>query len=242
MKYTLTITGFQSDAAKAMAARIIASSEGFFCDEEEALTLLGTVPVTISFEAERIAGQQTLEGLRKAGCEMSSSQQESEVLRAGASQMGFTKGRLARDFSDEQLEILERRVNRMPTLFVLSCVLSFLSGWMGVQCEAYLVVLGSMLLVVFTLAGAYASRSQEAWGLTVSVTLSGLGAILAGVLALSGLGDVYTGAMFRRIATVGPFVILPLAMPVALGVVCAFCMHIFFTLLKKPVREWFSSF
>lgn len=243
MRYTLTITDFASDAARAQAARIIASSQGFYYSEEEAFAILDAdPPVTISFEAERTAGERTLDSIRAAGCELSYTQQETELTQPSESQARFSRRRLTEDFSEEQLEALERRVNRMPWVLLALCILSFLVGWTAVRVGAFPSVLGAMFLIVFMAAGAYAAHSQEAWGHLTCLVFTGLAGLVSGALAFFTLLDSLGGAAFHRVAMIGPIAILPIAIPSALAVVCAFSVHIFLTLLKKPVREWFSSF
>lgn len=70
-EFAVSIAGFDSDESRLRAAHIIAASSGFALSEPEALELLEALPVTFTFEAEREKGEETLERLGQAGCELS---------------------------------------------------------------------------------------------------------------------------------------------------------------------------
>ena len=232
-EFNLTITEVATYAAKEHVARIIASSPGFFYGEDEALEVLSSLPLRITFEAEQEKGEETLAALHKAGCELSYTMRNME--RAGEDTKELTVGRrfprfgLAADYTDEQLETCERRFNRIPKVLWSISLWFLLSAWIGgiVSPRLMIVLASPALIVVFVFAALAAISVNGVDGYALAVGVSIVGTIASGLLALlfieAGIWDLYGLFLFVGSVTV-----------------CAVCVHLFFTLLHRPIREWFD--
>ncbi len=232
-EFTLTITEIATYAAKEHVARIIASSPGFFYGEEESLEVLSSLPTTINFEAEREKGEEMLATLHKAGCELSYTMRNVESEGEDAKELTvrrrFPRFGLAADYTDRQLEACERRFNRIPKVLWSISLWFLLSAWIGgIASPRLMIVLASPALIVIFISAALAAISVngvEGYALAVGVSI--VGAIGSGLLALlfmrAGIWDLYGLFLFVGSVTF-----------------CSVCVHLFFTLLQRPIREWFD--
>ncbi len=239
-EFAVSIAGFDSDDARLRAARIIATSPGFILSEPESLELLEVLPVTFSFEVEQRQGEETLERLGQAGCELS---YETDNLNAAKRQpptRRLGKKRLEEEYSAEQLEIVEKALARMPRILWGLFAWTFVIAFQGLGMAVIPVLVASPFLLALFALGAIGAASQEWWGYVLAM----VGASLAVAVTWGLLAHVLTVILSSRIALeiahIGPVVVLGWALFVSIAIPFFLCIHIILTLLKKPVRRWFS--
>jgi len=229
-QFTLTITAFTSDASRDKAARVIASAEGYFVDERETLELLSVLPATLTFEAEAETGQDTVEKLKAAGCELSAVVEEEDVWdrRTGGE---FAERSLIVDYSEDTLERLESRFDRIPPLFWGLAGYFFVVGWiLGVWFEIMPMIAAPIQVALFAFA-AIGAKGAELWGYVTCIGASLLGLLINGVMFISAVRTV-TSPFDNSIAD---WLLL-----CCTGLALIPCVYLFAFLLKKPVRRWFS--
>ena len=238
--FAVRITGFASGDAKGAAARVIATSPGFILSEPEALELLEAPPVTFTFEVERQKGEETLERLRQAGCELSYAADNLDDAPAKPLTRRVGKKRLEEDYSEEQLEIVERALTRMPKMLWGLFAWTFVIAFQGLSLAAIPVIIACPFLLALFALGAIGSASQEWWGYVLAM----VGASLAVAVTWGLLAHVLTLILSSRIALeiahIGPVVVIGWALFFSVAIPFFLCIHIILTLLKKPVRRWFS--
>ena len=230
-QFTLTITGFASDASRDKAARVIASAEGFFVDERETLELLSVLPATLTFEAEPETGKDTVEKLKAAGCELSVVLEDEEVWdhKTGGQ---FAERSLIVDYSEDTLERLEARFDHIPPLFWGLAGYFFAVGWiLGVWLEIIPMMIAAPIQVGLFAFAAIGARGAELWGYVTCIGASLVGLLINGVmfiLAVRTLTSPFGNSITDWLLLCCP----------ALALIP--CVYLFLFLLKKPVRRWFS--
>ncbi|MBN1593136.1 MAG: hypothetical protein JW941_07830 [Candidatus Coatesbacteria bacterium] len=232
-EFTVTITEVASYAARQHIARIIASSPGFFYGEKEAMEILGTLPLKLTFETEQKKGEETLTALHKAGCELSYAVRNSETGDNRSGDLSvcnpIPRFGLEKHFTDEQLERYEKRFNRIPKILWSIVVWSALTLWIGSFIAPSMAVISSypalLMAFVFPALAAISVRGTEGYALAVVASMIGVlaSALVVGCYLLVGLFGPSDFGLF-----------------VASIMVCIMCFHLFCTLMHRPIKEWFN--
>jgi len=225
-EFAVSIAGFDSDDAKRRAARIIATSPGFYVSEDEAHQLLEGLPVSLAFETDAPAGEETIRSLRQAGCELSYQVVDSQHVEP-------VQKAQKQEYSDEQLERLERRFNRIPrTLVLLSIWFLVIAFIVFVPLDGVLII-GPRLLTIFTgllFAVAAFMAKMEGWGYVLCVAASALGV----------LESAYRGGYEAIASSSHGGVSINVVPLMVFGIPFYLCLRLLLLLFKKPVRRWFS--
>ncbi|MBN1593137.1 MAG: hypothetical protein JW941_07835 [Candidatus Coatesbacteria bacterium] len=228
-EFTLSIMGFKSDASKARAVRIIATSEGFFINEDEARELLAMLPATLTFESEHLEGQETIKRLKDAGCDLSFIVDEDvwEHKRGGQ----FAERSLISDYSEERLEAMESRFGWLPKVFWSLAAFFFVIGWvLGIWLWVMPMMIAAPIQVALFGFAAIGAKGAELWGYVTCLGASLLG-FLINVFMLNWAIEIISSPYSDVIGWVILFCNL---------IAIIICGYLFILLLKKPVRRWFS--
>jgi len=245
-RFTITIAGIPSDAIRGAAARIIATSPGFILSEPEALELLEALPLALTFEAERQQGEETLKRLGQAGCELSyetdstDNERPQAPKRLDGNKRLDGKMRLEEDYNIDQLEIVEAALVRMPRILWGLFAWTFVIALQALIAETWLVILGCSLLLVFFAFAAIGAASQELWGYVFALAGAAFATLTSWGLLAHVLFLIINHRIGRELGQVGPILVFNWALFFSIAIPFCLCIHIVFTLLKKPVRRWFS--
>ncbi|MBN1593138.1 MAG: hypothetical protein JW941_07840 [Candidatus Coatesbacteria bacterium] len=239
-EFLISIAGFASDDAKASAARIIASSPGFALSETEALDLLGSLPVEFAFDVERGKGEEILRSLQEMGCRMSYRVEAEPEKARPEPQRYLGKKPLESDYNEEQLFIAERALNRMPRILWGLFAWTFVIALQATLLGAYGVAFTCPVLLVLLLLAIFGVSNQGLSGYVLALLSTILATFVSWGLIGGAIFAIYSGQIRVRIAQIGPIAVMNWAFVVSAAVPFVFTLHLVFTLLKKPVRRWFS--